>query len=438
MKKVFILLFCLCLLCGCNTNTSKNVKPAGSDLKIMVATDMHFLASECHDGGETSQAIYNVRDGKMVEYGKEIIMAFVDACIEENADAVLLTGDLTYNGERASHEELAMLLQPLSEANIDVLIMPGNHDIRNPNAYSFEGDEAFYVNTVEAEDFETIYENYGFKDAYKRDEHSLSYLYKLSEDIWFMVLDVNGYEWNSMFGLNSEGKIKQETLKWAEECFKLASRKGATILTATHHSLLKNEYLHSEDYRITYNANQFMQLMAKYGSLVNFSGHIHAQSIVKNEVDTVSLFDITTESLVVAENNYGVVTISDSNLVYEAKSLDVDGWAKKQGITDENLLNFHQYAWQHYYDVSYNLFLGNYDNLEVNQKVKEDIASLFAYLNPYYFSGRMDEVASQITEHPGYVALQKNSDVFSTNYLESMLAERDCLQRKIEITDIRK
>ena len=75
MKKAFILLFCLCLLCGCNTNTSENVKPAGSDLKIMVATDMHFLASDYHDGGEASQAIYNVRDGKITYVPKDKLIS---------------------------------------------------------------------------------------------------------------------------------------------------------------------------------------------------------------------------------------------------------------------------------------------------------------------------------------------------------------------------
>ena len=438
MKKVFILLFCLCLLCGCNTNTSENVKPAGSDLKIMVATDMHFLASDYHDGGEASQAIYNVRDGKITEYGKEIMMAFVDTCIQEKADAVVLTGDLTYNGEKASHEELATILQPLDDAGIAVLVTPGNHDIRNPNAYSFSGSEVFYENTVEAIDFETIYANFGFKDAYKRDEHSLSYLYKISEDVWFMMIDCNGYEWNSVFGLNSEGKIKQETLEWAEDCFKLAKKKNATILTATHHSLLKNEYIHSEDYRITYNANDFMELKAKYESYVNFSGHIHTQSIVANDVSDVSLYEFTTESLVVSGNNYGEVNIQDDQFTYEAKSLDVDSWAQKQGLMDENLLNFHEYAWQHYIDVSVDHFMKNYANIDVDAQTKLEVATLIATMNPYYFSGRVDEVRDEVLASSSYAKIKQFSDAFSSSYLDSMLAKRPLDQRKIELSGIRK
>ena len=427
----------MCLFSGCSVKKEKELIARGEDLKIIVATDMHFLASDYHDGGSKAQEIYNARDGKVTEYSKEIMLAFVDTCLKEEADAVLLTGDLSFNGEKASHEEMAEMLQVLVDAGIDALVMPGNHDIRNPYAYSFKGDEVYYVNTVEAEDFVEIYANCGYDDAEMRDENSLSYLYKLSEDIWFLVLDVNGYEWNSKFGMNSEGKIKKDTLTWAEGCFELAKQEDATILVSTHHSLLVNEYLHSSDYRINTNATNMMKLMAKYGSYVNFSGHIHTQSIVSNEIDEVSLYEITTESLVVAGNNYGVVTIHDGELRYEAKSLDVDSWAKEQGLTDENLLNFHEYAWQHYYDVSYTLFLGNYEEIDVDQDVKESIAGLFAYLNPYYFSGNIDEVRDEVLNSESYRLVKKYKDDFSSSYLDSMLEEREFFQTELTISGIR-
>ena len=437
MKKIVCILCCLFLMFGCAEKNNKDLKEAGSNLKIIVATDLHYLADACHDGGLRSQEVYDARDGKVTEYGKEVIMAFVDTCIKENADAVLLTGDLTFNGEKKSHIELAQLLQPLKEANIEVMVMPGNHDIRNPFAYSFEGDKIYYVSTVETDEFVDIYQDYGYGDAYMRDENSLSYVYKISEDIWMMLIDANGYEWNSAFGLDSMGAIKAKTVEWMKTCFEKAEKAGATILMSTHHSLLENEYLHSEDYRIVSHALSAMDLMMEYGSYVNFSGHIHTQSIVSNVRNDVSLFDITTESLVVAGNNYGVITIVDHALKYEAKSLDVDSWAKESGQTDENLLNFHEYAWQHYYDVSYTHFLKNYESLDVPEEVKKDMADLLAYMNPYYFSGRMDEIRDEVLNSKQYKRLCEFSDQFSTRYLESMLIERELHQTSFEIAGIR-
>ena len=74
MKKLVWILCCITLLFGCSTNT-RELKPAKSDIKIMIATDLHYLADACHDGGSKSVEVYDARDGKVTEYGKEVIMA---------------------------------------------------------------------------------------------------------------------------------------------------------------------------------------------------------------------------------------------------------------------------------------------------------------------------------------------------------------------------
>ena len=42
--------------------------------------------------------------------------------------ALILSGDLSFNGEKTSHEELAGKLFKLQEQGIPVLVLPGNHD----------------------------------------------------------------------------------------------------------------------------------------------------------------------------------------------------------------------------------------------------------------------------------------------------------------------
>ena len=44
---------------------------------------------------------------KMVTYADEIIDAFIDSVIKQKVDMVLLTGDLTFNGEIGSHQALS-------------------------------------------------------------------------------------------------------------------------------------------------------------------------------------------------------------------------------------------------------------------------------------------------------------------------------------------
>ena len=54
----------------------------------------------------------------MLEYGWEVMDAFLDDMKKEDPDLLILSGDLTLDGEKASHEELAELLEGLSEAGM--------------------------------------------------------------------------------------------------------------------------------------------------------------------------------------------------------------------------------------------------------------------------------------------------------------------------------
>lgn len=431
MKKLGIgMLICL-LLTGCNKPYQPLAK--GSEIDVMIATDLHYLANDYHDDGKQSQQLYELRDGKMVKYINEITQTFIDTALQEEPDVVLLTGDLSFNGEEASHKEMAAMLQKLVDAGIQVLVMPGNHDIRNPYALSYQGDDVYHENTVEADDFVKIYQQCGYQNASSRDKNSLSYLYKVSEDVWFLLIDTNGYEYNTGFGLNNVGKIKSGSMDWIRECFKEAEKEQARIYTVTHHSLLENEYLHTDDYRIQ-NGKELRELMADYGTKVHFSGHIHTQSIISQQVKESEIYEIATESLAVAENLYGKVKITSGSFDYQAVPLDVACWAKKNGVTNSDLLNFKSYARDFYQKVSYDHFLKNYETIAVDQKVKEQVAYVLAVLNPYYFSGNVDAVVDEIVNSKEYKTAKQFKDQFSSNYLDRILLKRALNQRKLSIS----
>ena len=57
-----------------------------------------------------------------------------------------------------------------------------------------KSDNYYLSGELEIMNNEDVY-SYIVEVAYKKDEHSLSYLYKISEDVWFMMIDCNGYEW---------------------------------------------------------------------------------------------------------------------------------------------------------------------------------------------------------------------------------------------------
>ena len=90
--------------------------------------------------------------------------------------AVILSGDLTFNGEKLSHQKLAQKLRRLTEAGIDVWVIPGNHDLNNSAAASFSQDQARRVESVSAAEFSAIYQNLTNRKAISQDPNSLSCL----------------------------------------------------------------------------------------------------------------------------------------------------------------------------------------------------------------------------------------------------------------------
>ncbi|WP_287895528.1 metallophosphoesterase [Clostridium sp.] len=57
---------------------------------------------------------------------------FLEEVRTAHPSALVLSGDLSQNGEKANHEALAEKLERVQAAGIPVLVIPGNHDINHP------------------------------------------------------------------------------------------------------------------------------------------------------------------------------------------------------------------------------------------------------------------------------------------------------------------
>ena len=153
-----LLLASLLLLAGCSGAPEKQTETTGEtgSWRVVVATDLHYLAPSLTDHGEIFRRVMEAGDGKVTEFCDEIADAFLEEVRVEKPDALILTGDVSFNGEKASHLALAEKLASLEEAGVPVLVLPGNHDMYR-NCYSFFGSEGEQVETVSAEEFAAIY-----------------------------------------------------------------------------------------------------------------------------------------------------------------------------------------------------------------------------------------------------------------------------------------
>lgn len=249
-----------------------------------VMSDMHVLPTTLFMNGSQEGAAFATckqSDSKLVEYSQQLFDQVINKIkvgddFDEEADhkLVLVPGDLSYNGEKASHEYVANGLAKLEAAGYQVLVVPGNHDIDNANARSYTGSTATKVASVSENEFRTIYNDFGYGEAL--DRHGLSYVTYIGEDLTVICID------------SRTGGIDAETLAWAEQTSKLARILGRTVIGVTHYPVMEHFNQHAKlapDYIANSDTERFPPLsevqerLIAAGLGVMFTGHYHLQSM---------------------------------------------------------------------------------------------------------------------------------------------------------------
>lgn len=410
--------------------------PQGSSLELAVATDLHFLDPAIVREGEAFTAAYAYGDGKQINYISQLVDVFVAEMLEERPAAVLLTGDLTLNGERMSHLELARRLEPLLQGGIPVLVIPGNHDIQNAFASGYNRDKLYDVRSVTAGEFAEIYADCGYGRAASRDTASLSYTWPLSEDLWLVMLDTNLYERDGSRSIpQNAGALPKETLAWLEGQLAEARKQGAEVITATHHNLLSHSSRLREGYTLD-NADETLSVLEKYGVRVNLSGHVHIQDIAGEKLGGRAFYDIATSSYAVYTNQYGVLEYRPGEeLRYHTREADVEGWAARTGSDDPNLLNFEDYSYRFFYDISKERSYVNLVMAQLNKDADLELMSeTMALLNPAYFSGYAGQLREEVKASDHYAMWRKHSGFAPIGYINSMLEERELDPRELTVS----
>ena len=134
-----------------------SVPAAAESLKMAVISDVHLMApSLLKQDGEALEA-YIANDRKLLREGPRLVREATARILDESPEVLLITGDLTKDGETVSHLYLRdSCLAPMRDAGIRIFVIPGNHDVNNPHAVEFDGDHATRVATPSAEEFAEI------------------------------------------------------------------------------------------------------------------------------------------------------------------------------------------------------------------------------------------------------------------------------------------
>lgn len=377
--------------------------------KLVLATDLHYQSAQAGDGGPAFQLFVERSDGKVIQYLPELLEAFLDEVIEEKPSALVLSGDITMNGERMNHEELAGRLARVQDAGVQVLVIPGNHDINNGHAAVYYGAEKESVDSIDGEDFYEIYRRYGYDQALSRDSSSLSYVYALDEKNWLLMLDSCQYEPENKV----EGRIKESTLAWMDEQLLKAREQGIFVLPIAHHNLLAQSRMYTTQCAMD-NNSEVIDLLQKYRLPLFFSGHLHVQRVRKHKAEpgvddgAYGIQEIITDALSIPPCQYGeVVWDEDGSISYETRSVDVSGWARKTGSGNPDLLDFEDWSYRYIQKLISDQIRGVVQNL--GEDVERSMAATYAGVYIDYYAGRKID-AKGIRNTKGYRWWQRNID----------------------------
>lgn len=371
-----------------------------TSLKIIVASDLHYFLKDYYQDCEWFEESMLYGDGKMVTYGDEIVNAFIKAVIKEKPDIVLLTGDLTFNGEIGSHQQLAQLLTQITKQNIPVAVIPGNHDIDNIYTKGYGQDDYFDVDNIDAQTFREIYHNLGYQLASATHAGSLSYRIDLNDDYVLLMMDSNAHELTKMT-LGAGGFFTDSTMQWLKQQLSDIQSQGKIPLVAMHHNLAIHNELLNEGYTIQ-DHESIAELFAEYHVPFVLSGHIHCQNI--REIQ--GIYDIASSSLLDAPLQYGIIELDNQNMNYHTESLQIS--------VDAN----------DYFDrVTSHRFADDFQKI-TDEKKRVAIEDVMIKANRYYFTGNINEYVDEIKQSQGYQYLQEEENLaFYQQYLESMLKE---------------
>ena len=212
----------------------------GADTKITVLSDIHVMAPELivNDGKAWQDFLAAKRT--MLDYSTQLFDEQVERLVAERPDIVLITGDLTKDGETASHRLVVSQLDRLRTAGIKVLVIPGDHDLGMPSALIYDGDKTSKAETANSKQFAELYNMYGYSADSERDPNSLSYC---AEPVSGLVI--------VGIACDSHGRLGSSSLSWICQRVEKARAEGKQVLAMMHFLLFphitniekKNDYV---------------------------------------------------------------------------------------------------------------------------------------------------------------------------------------------------
>jgi len=315
MKRLLSLVLTIALMLGLCLIPSSAGAEKTSTLSVMVMSDCHILAREFIADTEDFWN-FMAKETKSFQDSEAIVDAQLDQVRKYKPEVLLLSGDLTKDGEYEDHVILAEKLKKLQEdvPGIKIYVTNGNHDIMNYDAYNFntESGEQEQLTITTQELFEKAYSDITFSDDTVIARYTppagataggLSYVARPKEGYTVLVVDSCRYSADNTSDEEDEketsGAIPEDLQAWVVEQIKAANERGDTIIGMQHHNFIPH-FSMEDDILPAFVMNdweEYATAVADAGLHYMFTGHLHSQDIARWVTDAGNeIYDIETGS----------------------------------------------------------------------------------------------------------------------------------------------
>ena len=303
-------------------------------LKFYVITDLHYFKNSL---GAYGEAYENKMDFEQKCFAEtqainEAVFAWLEKA--DDADIVLIAGDLTYWGEKECNKAVSELLRSFKEkSGKRVCLVTAGHDF-DREAHSYDDEGQHIIEGTKFSELYDFYKDFGYSEAIEFNEKHLSYVAQLSGDVRLLVIcnDIDG---------KRNAPYDDEFFAWIEAQAKKAQADGQVMIAMEHYPVLPGQPVFAliADAREG-QSQRLIETLADNGVHLIFTGHMHNQSINVTETAKGNKFyDVCTGSIVATPAFMRLVTIEDKDTVkIESIPIPEFDWDKK-GLTGVEYLN---------------------------------------------------------------------------------------------------
>lgn len=309
-----------------------------NQIKIAHLSDTHFfsrrLYSDCPDF-----TIAEHSDRKMFRESGDIIKKAMDEIVAYQPDLVILSGDLTKDGELACHQDIHAMLSDAKKRlkvagkETQFAVINGNHDINNDlNGRDFSSGFAEHTDLVDPLAFKDLYADCGYDDAIAMFDQggskggSLSYVLRPVKGVTLIAVDSCKYS-TDQNGLDvdehvTSGVVGEKLLQWIESQAKQARVAGDIVFVTQHHGVVPHFSMEPTlmgEYLVD-NYEECQRRYADAGVSAVFTGHMHANDIARITTEAGNtLYDIETCATVTYPSDIRFATL---------------GWEREKGTAN--------------------------------------------------------------------------------------------------------